>query len=351
MKKTLSYLVASLVVVFVAMPAFAGIEWSGNIAVGIEKTKYGVDKIEVPWTYRDETGTTTGTSTEYAQDKLQFTDAKVNLDAKVEIADGVTVVAQIRQEWGLETRKVAVELSNLIPNATLMVGKVVFPMGKEADSQTEGANMMKNVMIGDSALFDIELTGQIVDYGMALKTAMGAVNCLLAITNGNYGDSSDNNSKKAIGLRLDGDVKAVPGLSLAASYGIHDATPSNSNETDKATGMVIDAGYVMDAFTLGVAYGDSELKEGAAKIKVGGLSIEAIYAISDACSLAVRRSTVKADETDNFEVTKLQAGVNYKLADNTLFKLEYVDNKVDDKPNVKDFNDYKGIKAAVAVAF
>ncbi|MDI6735998.1 MAG: porin [bacterium] len=333
MKKTLGYLLASLVVVFVAMPAFAEIEWSGNVAVGIEN----IDKAD-PLT----------------KENLQFTDALVNLDVKAEIADGVTAVAQIRQADSLlETRKVAVELSDLIPNATLMVGRVVFPMGKEADSQTEGANMMKNAMIGNSALYDQGVTGQLVDYGMALKTTMGAVNCLLALTNGNVGAARDNNSDKAMMIRLDGDVPAVEGLSLAASYMTNDAAATNApkNET---TNMVIDAAYAMDALTVGVTYGDGEKEVGTTKTEKDCLAIEASYAMNDTCSVAVRQSKVKISENsvDTCEVTKLQVGINYKLADNTLLKVEYVDNKNKEKPtNLKTDADYDGIKAAIAVRF
>ncbi len=340
MKKILGCLLASFVVLMFGLPAYAGVEVTGNICAGMSSVEDAV--------------TTT-------EENLQFDNNWLNLNATAKVADGVTAVGQIRCKMTGDAtsntawaRSVQVEMSKLIPNASLMVGRIELPIGKEGASMTKGAAMMKNAMIGDSALADNGITGAPLDYGMAVKTTLSTVNCLAAITNGNSGTIQDNNGDKNILLNLGSDIKAVPGLSLAASYMTNDA--AGNNATDETTKMVIDAAYAMKALTVGITYGNGETDTGntGTKTENSGLGCEVSYTVNDACSVAVRygKVDISTNEIDTAEVTKIQLGCNYKLADNTLLKLEYVKN--DRKEAGTDLDtaaDYDGLKAAVAVKF
>lgn len=357
MKKTIIYLVASFVVLMFTLPAYAEIEWSGNISAGVQNVE------------GDDPDT---------EENLEFTEAPLNLDLKADVADGVTANAEIRTYWDLVWVKDAyLDLTNLIPDASLLVGKIIFPLGKEGETLTDGADMMKNALIGNSVFTEIgsylgqfaltdeeeatlenmNLTGEVVDYGIALKKTMGAVNCLLAVTNGNYYDiGADNNSDKAIGLNLSGDVPGVEGLSLGASYVTNDA--AGEDETNESTDLVLDAGYKVGATNIGVTYASGELEYGPTgdeyKLEADGLGAELSYAVTDDCSVALRYGKVdlSGDGEDFAELTKMQIGLTNKLADNAVFKVEYVDNACKEEgEDIKTDDDYDGIKAAVAVAF
>lgn len=337
MKKTFGCLLASLVVLMFGLPAYAGVNVTGNISAGMSSVEDAV------------------TATE---ENLQFDNVWLNLNTTAKVADGVTAVGQIRCRMAGDgtanaawVRAVYIELSKLIPNASLLVGRLEFPLGKEGASMTKGAFMLNNAMIDNSALADKGITGAPLDYGIALKTKLSIVNCLFAITNGNKGTISDNNGAKNIIINLGSDIKAISGLSLATSYITNDA--AGKNATDKATNMVVDVAYAIKALTVGITYANGETDKGT-KTETSGLGCEAKYAVNDACSVAVRYSKVDLFTAgkNTAKITKLQLGCNYKLAENTLFKLEYVKN--DSKEAGIDLDtaaDYDGIKAAVAVKF
>ncbi|MEW6618655.1 MAG: porin [bacterium] len=350
MKKTLVYLVASLVVLMFTVPASATIEWSGQIMAGIEKMDYGTPT------------TPSGT----VSDELQFSNIKLNLDVKADVCDGVVGVAQLRstcEVCNVTKRCVYVEITDrIIPDASLQIGRVDLPLGAEYQKASENANTMHNPLIFNSVLAD-DMADFAIDDGLLMSKTMGGVDCKLGITNG-YGNCGkrnckDTNGEKAITLNLSGDCPAIPGLTLGATYHTDDCA-DQVNETDEGDLWIIDAAYASGLWKFAAALGNLEIKGGIANYiitdDIDYLVLELVYGNGETPWWVAARYSTKEPNTSlsGYSITdpkddeeRLELGAGYKLCDNAYLKIEYIDNEVDD--NIKYLDDYDGIKAIVNI--
>jgi predicted porin len=353
MKKTLIYLLASLVVLMFIVPASAQVEVSGNVMVGLESMDYGTATLP----------------SDKESDELQFSNIKLNLDVKADVCEGVTAVAQLRstcEECNVEKRCVYLEICDLlIPDACIQIGRIQLPLGLELARASEGANTMDNPLIFNSLLADTMDT-ICVDDGLLISKTLGAVDCKLGITNGHDSDSMkyglqpgclDKNSDKAITLNIAGDCAAVPGLKCGVTYYTNDAADENE-ETDEIDGWILDVGYEAGLLKLAASMANFEDKEGTAKtvetVEFDFLTFEVVYGNEETpWWVAARHSTEEITESpgpdDPDDEKRLELGIGYKLCEDAYLKVEYIDHEVDD--NVDDLNDYDGIKAIVNVRF
>ncbi|MEW6095916.1 MAG: hypothetical protein AB1567_05245 [bacterium] len=357
MKKTLVYLVASVAVLMLTMPAFAEIEWSGNILAGIEKMDYGTDT----------------TPSDKESDELQFSNIKLNLDVRADVCDGVVGVAQLRSvctDCNVFKRCIYVEICDLlIPDGCIQIGRIELPLGAVANA-SKGANTMKNPLIFNSLLVD-EMLLQAVDDGLLIKKTLGAVDCKLGITNGCDGDEScsapglqpkckDTNGDKAITLNLSGDCPGVPGLTLAGTYYTNDMADV-SGETDEVDKWIIDVAFASGLWKLAAAMGNEEIKTGDAssseKTEIDYMMLELVYGNGTTPWWVAARYSTKEPDTSysptsspdpKDDVERLELGAGYKLCDNAYLKIEYIDNDLDDEAT-ELLQDYDGIKAIVNV--
>jgi len=362
MKKSLGYLLASLLVLFVAMPAFAEIEWSGNIMAGIEKMDYGTPTLPG----NDES------------DNLQFSNIKLNLDVKADVCEGVVGVAQLRavsSSPGVTKRLVYMEISDPLIPASIQIGRIQLPLGAELAKISEGANTMNNPLIFNSILADV-MGDQAVDDGLLISKTLGPVNCKLGITNGYDSEDKqeglqpkckDTNSDKALTLNLSGACPVVPGLTVGGTYYTNDAADS-SGETDEIDKWIIDVAYTSGLLKLAAAIGNEEEKydksySGHNTVETADIDylvLEAVYGNGEtpwwvaaryskddpslSISPAIPGVTVKGSEQK-----RLELGLGYKVCENAYLKVEYIDSEL--KDNIKDLDDKDGIKAIVNVRF
>ncbi len=362
MKKTLTYLLASLVVVFVAMPAFAEIEWSGNIMTGIEKMDYGTATVP----------------SDKESDETQFSNIKLNLDVKADVCDGVVGVAQLRSvctDCKVFKRCIYVEITDLlIPDGSIQIGRVQLPLGAELAKASEGANTMNNPLIFNSLLAD-NMEDLCVDDGLLITKVFESVTCKLGITNGCDSEEigglqpacKDTNSDKAMTLNFSGDCPAVEGLSLAGTYYTNDMADV-TGATDEVTAWIVDVAYKTGLWKLAAALANVEGKydetynseKTVETADIDYLVLEMVYGNGETpWWVAVRQSEQDSSFSINPAISditvkgikqkRLELGVGYKLCDNAYLKAEYIKTELkDDKDNL---NDKDGIKAIVNVRF
>jgi len=326
-----------------SVPAFADINWSGQILAGVEKMDYGTDT----------------TPSDKVSDELQFSNIKLNLNVKADVCDKVAGVAELRavcDKAEVTKRCVYAEITDLIiPDGSIKIGRVELPLGAEAARASKGANTMRNPLIFNSILAD-DMIAQFIDDGLLISKTLGPVTCKLGITNG-YDGNKDTNRDKAITVNLSGDCPGVAGLSLAGTYYTNDAA-DQSGETDETTKWIADVAYKVNLLKLAASVGNEKLKRGT-ETKTDYLVLEVAYGNGETpWWVGARYSTKKPTTTKptpdpKDDEKRLELGAGYKLCKDAHLKIEYIDHKLKDD-NAKAsheelLKDYKGIKAVVNI--
>ncbi len=355
--------IAVLLVVSMALPAFAQIDFEGQI-----------------------TGRMQDVEGDNVDQEAGFNEALLNLQVYGEVAAGVDGYAELVGRGagaGTLIYEAYLTHANLIPATDVKFGRFELNYGDQRNRRTHNASVQANSLIGN-AIVD----PAVVQTGIELSGQYEMVAWSLGLTNGLQGSDFDEDRDMAIAVKLWGEL--LPGLSASASYYTvenDDGGPrSNFGQNPFAgeayspgdmVGPIIEAEAV-DAFQVDLTYDlvglglPAELYLNYGQIDFEGnvdvaslppvaavdsfdvdyFTVEARYALTPVSHLAVRFSQVDAEDGDGDggEADRLQIGLGHELAPNTLAKLEYVTQDSDDDV-AGEMGEFDGIVGELSISF
>ncbi len=356
MKKLATFSIVALLAVGLALPAAAQIDFEGQVTGRFQDVEGEEDP---DWDDVDQ--------------EMGFNDALLNLQVYGDVAAGVDAFAEVQAKGASDTVDIYeayLTHSELVPMTDLKVGQFELNFGNQRQRGSNNADVQANNLIGNAVVdptavqTGLELSGQY----------MGAA-WSLAATNGTEGADFDDDRDMALTAKVWGEL--MPGLSAAASYHTvdHDTdAESNFGLSDYASeGYYLDGDLApgdsaneVDAWQLDLTYDLAEVGQPAELYANYGVietddgdefereyfTVEGRYDLTPASHLALRWSEVnlEPDDDDDGDVERLQIGVGHELSPNTLAKLEYVDQDVDD--DAGEYADkFDGIVGELSVSF
>jgi len=330
----MTFMVALAFLGALALPAVAGVTVDGNVKAEMIIT----DKTE----YDPDSANPTGKDIE---GNMRFDNVKANLNFNGDVADGVKALVELRtgdvsaDNTNISIRQALIELTNLIPNAALRIGRLRIPFAGSLESDDSMSNPLIDGDIGfsiksycdafgidldDDDLAEIALvSAKSVDAGADCTMNFSDMfSAALGIFNGNNAD----NGKLAFVLK--GVAKPMEGLTVTGEYYTSDNTGTEKDDPDmKVNAYEIIGQYQMAGLTAKGIYGGGTAEMGDEDQDISYMGIQGSYDINDMIWVAGRYVVADPDEDsgddDDAKVTEMAIGGGYNLAENTKVKVQY----------------------------
>ena len=358
MRKMMTFMVALAFLGALALPAVAGVTVDGNVKAEMIIT----DKTE----YDPDSANPTGKDIE---GNMRFDNVKANLNFNGDVADGVKALVELRtgdvsaDNTNISIRQALIELTNLIPNAALRIGRLRIPFAGSLESDDSMSNPLINGDIGYSGVTAVDAGSVGADCTMNFSEMFSAT---LGIFNGPAVYNSDisrteANDKMAFVLR--GVANPMEALTVTGEYYTSDNTSCEKNaKDDKISAYEIIGQYqaeIASMLTVKGIYGKVTNDDGATKTKpsTSYMGVQGSYDINDQVWVVGRfvKATDDdddADDSNDEEVTEMAVGGGYNLAENTKVKVQYQSVKTDNNGNSKDAEETNsGVTAEIITAF
>lgn len=314
MRKIMTFMVALVFLGALALPAVAGVTVDGNV------------KAEMLLT-----GTIEETDEDDIDKEMQFQNVKANLNFNGDVADGVKALVELRtgdvsaDNTDISIRQALIELTNLIPNAALRIGRLRIPFAGSLESD----DSMSNPLIDGCMVSEMTSEGPLVDAGADCTMNFSDMfSATLGIFNG--GQDIPDNDKLAFALQ--GVAKPMEALTVTGDYYTSDNTPvtTPASPDNKVSAYEIIGQYqaeIASMITVKGIYGKVTTDNGTTKPSTSYMGVQGSYDINDMIWVAGRYVVADPDEDsgddDDAKVTEMAIGGGYNLAENTKVKVQY----------------------------